>query len=59
MTYNAGRDGRINEFMDKYQIQQRAKKHGFNVLDSYVIPITIDQRYGEEELDYLANIIKQ
>lgn len=37
ITYNAGRTGRINEFMDKYQIQQLAKKHGFNVLDSYVI----------------------
>ena len=36
-TYNAGRAGRINEFMDKYKIQQLAKKHGFNVLDSYVI----------------------
>lgn len=37
MTYNAGAAGRINEFMDKYEIQQLAKKHGFNVLDSYVI----------------------
>ena len=37
ITYNAGRNGRINEFMDKYQIQQLAKKYGFNVLDSYVI----------------------
>ena len=37
ITYNAGRAGRINEFMDKYEIQQLAKKHGFNVLDSYVI----------------------
>lgn len=36
-TYNAGRNGRINEFMDKYEIQQCAKRHGFNVLDSYVI----------------------
>ena len=35
ITYNAGRAGRINEFMDKYEIQQLAKKHGFNVLDSY------------------------
>ena len=31
ITYNAGRNGRINEYMDKYQIQQLAKKHGFNV----------------------------
>ena len=37
ITYNAGRAGRINEFMDKYNIQLLAKKHGFNVLDSYVI----------------------
>lgn len=35
--FNAGKQGRINEFMDKYKIQQLAKKHGFNVLDSYVI----------------------
>ena len=37
ITYNAGQSGRINEFMDKFKIQQLAKKHGFNVLDSYVI----------------------
>lgn len=37
ITYNAGCSGRINEFMDKYEIQQCAKRHGFNVLDSYVI----------------------
>lgn len=37
ITYNAGRSGRINAFMDKYAIQQLAKKHGFKVLDSYVI----------------------
>lgn len=37
ITYNAGHTGRINEFMDKYEIQQCAKRHGFNVLDSYVI----------------------
>lgn len=28
-------------------------------LSRYVIPITIDQRYGYEELEYLANIIKK
>ncbi len=27
-------------------------------ISQYVIPITIDQRYGKEELDYLATIIK-
>lgn len=37
ITYNAGQEGRINQFMDKYNIQKLAKKHGFNVLDSYVI----------------------
>lgn len=37
ITYNAGCNGRINEFMDKYEIQQCAKRHGFNVLDSYII----------------------
>ncbi len=37
ITFNAGKQGRINEFMDKYNIQQIAKRHGFNVLDSYVI----------------------
>lgn len=37
IAYNAGCTGRINEFMDKYEIQQLAKKYGFNVLDSYVI----------------------
>lgn len=26
-------------------------------LSRYVIPITIDQRYGKEELDYLANVV--
>lgn len=37
ITYNAGKAGRINKFMDKYRIQQLAKKHGFSVLNSYVI----------------------
>lgn len=37
ITFNAGKVGRINEFMDKFKIQQLAKKHGFKVLDSYVI----------------------
>lgn len=36
-TFNAGRQSRINEFMDKYRIQQLAKKCGFNVLESYII----------------------
>jgi len=37
IAFNAGKQGRINKFMDKYEIQQLAKKHGFNVLDSYVL----------------------
>ncbi len=37
ITFNAGKQGRINEYMDKYNIQQLAKKHGFNVLESFVI----------------------
>ena len=28
-------------------------------ISRYVIPITIDQRYGKDELDYLAKIIKK
>ena len=35
--YNAGKSGRINEFMDKKRILELAKKYGFNVLDSYVV----------------------
>ena len=35
--FNAGRKGRINEFMDKYNVQILAKKHGFNIIDSHVI----------------------
>lgn len=30
-----------------------------NWLSRYVIPITIDQRYGKEELNYLANVIEE
>ena len=26
-------------------------------ISRYVIPITIDQRYGEKEIDYLVNVI--
>ena len=49
IAFNAGKTGRINEFMDKYKIQQIAKKYGFNVLNSYVIkkddPIPSDLWY--------------
>ena len=27
-------------------------------ISRYVIPITIDQRYGKKEIDYLVNVIK-
>lgn len=37
--YNAGRTGRINEFMDKQRILEIAKKHGFNVLESKVVKL--------------------
>ena len=33
ICYNAGKQGRINEFMDKKNILELAKKYGFNVLD--------------------------
>lgn len=36
IIYNVGAAGGINEFMDKYRVQELAKKHGFNVLDSYL-----------------------
>ena len=37
ICYNAGNQGRINEFMDKKRILELAKKYGFKVLDSYVV----------------------
>ena len=37
ICYNAGKTGRINEFLDKKRILEIAKKFGFNVLDSYVV----------------------
>ena len=37
--FNAGQQGRINEFMDKQKILEVAKKHGFNVLDSWVVKL--------------------
>lgn len=37
--YNAGAQGRINEFMNKDKILKIAKKHGFNVLDSHVVNV--------------------
>lgn len=48
IIFNAGSQGRINEFMDKQKILEIAKKHGFNVLDSWVV------RLGEipEDIEY-------
>ena len=34
--FNAGKTGRINEFMDKHNILELAKRHGLNVLDAHV-----------------------
>lgn len=34
--FNAGKQGRINEFMDKHNILELAKKHGLNVLENKV-----------------------
>lgn len=39
IVYNAGRAGRINEYMNKEFILQLAKKHGFNVLETYVVKV--------------------
>lgn len=35
--FNAGEQGRINRFIDKFEIQECAKRHGFNVLESFII----------------------
>lgn len=37
ILYNAGVQGRINEYMDKFKILECAKRHGMNVLDSVVV----------------------
>lgn len=37
--FNAGQAGRINEFMDKQRILELAKKHGFQTLQSWVVPL--------------------
>lgn len=34
ICFNAGEQGRINEFMDKFNILELAKKHGLNVLEN-------------------------
>lgn len=35
--FNAGEQGRINDYMDKFRILELAKKHGLNILDSRVV----------------------
>ena len=35
--YNAGKEGRINEYMDKFKILECAKRHGLNILESKVV----------------------
>lgn len=37
ICYNAGKQGRINDFMNKKNILNLAKKFGFNILDSYSV----------------------
>lgn len=39
IVFNAGKTGRINEFMDKDRILRIAEKHGFKVLDSHVVEV--------------------
>ena len=50
ITFNAGHQGRVNEFMDKFKIQQLAKKYGFNVLSSYLI--SKEEPIIPKDLDY-------
>lgn len=35
--FNAGKQGRINDYMDKLRILELAKKHGLSILDSRVV----------------------
>ena len=37
--YNAGKTGRINEFMNKEKIRRLAEKHGFRVLETHVVNV--------------------
>ena len=37
--YNAGKTGRINEFMNKEKILRLAEKHGFRVLETHVVNV--------------------
>lgn len=49
--FNAGHTGRINEFMDKNNILDLAKKHGLNVLDAKVC------KHGEIPEDIVFPVI--
>ena len=42
-----------------YICEEQPKNSFEHWISRYVIPITIDQRYGKEELDYLVNVIKE
>lgn len=48
LVFNAGRKGRITEYMDKMNILNVAKKHGINVLDTVVT----DRGVIPENLEY-------
>ena len=37
ICFNAGQNGRINEYMDKYRIIELAKKYGLNTLDTVCV----------------------
>lgn len=46
--FNAGVQGRINDYMDKFRILELAKKHGLNILDSRVVKrgeVPVDLQY--------------
>lgn len=37
--FNSGKTGSVNEYMDKQKILDIAKRHGFNILDSWVVEL--------------------
>lgn len=37
IAYNAGTAGRVNFYMDKFKIQELAKRNGFNIIESFII----------------------
>lgn len=46
--FNAGKKGRISEYMDKFNILGLAKKHGLNILDT----VCVDKGVIPDELKY-------